>query len=157
MILYSRPSGRCHLQTRSQLQYLKGWGEDICKEGCVPSCLKIVCLTLGGIFTAGAISRDILSGEKRSVSRGSKTSAFKYLWLLLVLHPFRYYRGTRSILGSCKGTCLHPHERWVQAPVSGWLLDGRRSSPWTHLPCWLLLGLAVISMLNNLALSHANL
>ena len=41
----------------------------------------------------------------------------------------------------CKGACLQPRERWVQAPASGWTRDGRRSSPWTLLPCWGLVGI----------------
>ena len=110
-------------------------------------CSVMVCLDVCGMFTAGALSRDIEKGEKPPVGRGSQTPDSRCLWLFLVLLPFTHYRGTRY--RACREACLQPRERCVQAPVSGWVLDGRRSSPRTLVPCWGLVGLVVISKRNK--------
>ena len=49
-----------------------------------------------GCLQQGLFAETFEKGEKHPVGRGSRTPASRYLWLLLVLRPYRQYCGTRS-------------------------------------------------------------
>ena len=105
---------------------------------------RVMCLTLGrGGHSTCCSQRRSLEAVASEKGTGRQTPPSRCLWLFVVLPPFRCYRGTRSTSGAAKGPVSN-RERWVQAPVSGWALDDSRSSPWTLLPCWGLVGLVVV-------------
>ena len=101
------------------------------------SCLReAVCLTLGGMITAGAVPRYVSldgphpwpgeKGEKTPVGTGSQTPGSRCFWPFLVLPSFRYYSETRSVSGAAKrpvsnplrevgaGPCLWPGTGWQE-------------------------------------------